>query len=90
MHRLNFVANPAPLRLLGIAGRLYGSPYRRTTFPFTPRSTPCRGAAARAETYVVCLDCGPHFAYDCSRMRLARQRPASVDPGVSARTGRIS
>jgi hypothetical protein len=43
-----------------------GCAHRRKTFPMTLRS---RGLAA--ETYVVCLDCGGHFAYDWSRMRIA-------------------
>jgi hypothetical protein len=90
MHRLDIVANSARMRLLGIAGWLHGCSHRRKTFPFTPLPARRRNAGVRAETYVVCLDCGRHFAYDWTTMRLARQRPARVGRGVSVSTGRIS
>jgi hypothetical protein len=33
----------------------------------------------QAETYVVCVQCGRHFAYDWSTMRTIEQRPTGGD-----------
>jgi hypothetical protein len=52
-----------------------GCSHRRKTFPMTLRS---RGSSA--ETYVVCLDCGSHFAYDWSRMRIVGRRSGWFTP----------
>ena len=73
MHRLNVVANSAVRHLLDIAGWLSGCSHRRKSFPFTPRSivSAKQQARTRAETYVVCLDCGRQLAYDWTRMRIA-------------------
>jgi hypothetical protein len=49
---------------------MFSCRHRRTTRPITPLSKP--GSPA-GETYVVCLDCGKHFAYDWTRMRLGAQ-----------------
>jgi hypothetical protein len=53
---------------------LFGCGHQRTTFPITPR----RGYAGPVTesvggTYVACLDCGKHFAYDWTSMRIGGQ-----------------
>jgi hypothetical protein len=61
--------------LSGLAEWLYGCPHRRTSFPITLRAG--AGAdgrrSAQSETYIVCLACGHHFAYDWSTMRVNPQ-----------------
>ena len=59
--------------LAGLAERLYGCAHRRTTFPITLRvgvSVDGR-QSAQSETYIACLECGRHFAYDWTAMRIA-------------------
>jgi hypothetical protein len=59
--------------LNSIFNSLFGCSHERTTFPITPGrrnagfSAP---AAARSNTYVVCLECGKEFAYDWQAMRI--------------------
>ena len=43
--------------------------HRRLTRPVTPVS---KSEQAHTGTYVVCLDCGKHFAYDAKEMKLGR------------------
>jgi DNA-directed RNA polymerase subunit RPC12/RpoP len=52
------------LRIHRVADWLYGCTHRKTTFPMTLQS----------DTYIVCLECGRHFAYDWTTMRIAKQR----------------
>ena len=77
---------------------LFGCSHRRTTFPITlPTGARKAGAdSGETETYVVCLECGRHIAYDWTTMRLTwyapSQRPAGtpgnapshLDPSLSA------
>ncbi|HJZ95307.1 MAG TPA: hypothetical protein VKE70_02315 [Candidatus Solibacter sp.] len=58
--------------------------HRRLTRPLTPVS---KSEQAHTGTYVVCLDCGKHFAYDAKEMRLGRpiERPNEIAP--AARNG---
>jgi VWFA-related protein len=70
MHRFHVVANVARECLAGLADRLYGCSHSQKAFPIT----------LGTETYVVCLVCGRHFAYDWATMRITtgpwwRQRP---------------
>jgi len=64
---------------------LFGCSHRRTTFPITIRE----GGGSRrkhlksVETYIVCLDCGQHFAYDWEQMRVAKP------PTVGAESPRV-
>ena len=56
-----------------MANWLFGCSHRRTSFPITIRD----GGGSRkhlkgAETYIVCLDCAQHFAYDWEQMRVAK------------------
>ena len=55
-------------------GRLFnllsGCSHQRISRPLTPAST--RGAP-KGKTYVVCLDCGRHFAYDLQNMKLGKR-----------------
>ena len=44
----------------------FGCAHRHLSRPMTPISQPGSSAA----TYVVCLDCGKHFAYDWKEMRI--------------------
>ncbi len=51
---------------------VFGCRHSRYSFPITIRANAHRSAsAARAGTYVVCLDCGREFAYDWQAMRVA-------------------
>lgn len=70
-------------RLFGLADWLYGCSHRRTTFPRTLRASASAGGQQHTEpeTYIVCLECGRHFAYDWTRMRVARQRIARTEAG---------
>jgi hypothetical protein len=90
MDRFNVVANTVRARVGGLADWLYGCSHRRTTFPITLRASVSVDSqqSAQAETYVACLECGRHFAYDWTTMRMTRQRPAfsRSRPGL----GRIS
>jgi hypothetical protein len=54
-----------------------GCAHRRKTFPMTLRSH-----GAGKETYVVCLDCGSHFAYDWSRMRITGRQLGWFTPAL--------
>ena len=62
-------------RFAGIADWLHGCSHRRTSFPITLLTS--AGADGRqstqSETYLVCLECGRHFAYDWSAMRILKQ-----------------
>lgn len=51
-------------------------PHRRITRPITPVDS---AGVACSGTYVVCLDCGTHVAYDWETMRLVRRKRS---PGV--------
>ena len=54
-----------------VADWLYGCSHRRTTFPITLRPDPDKNGqqSMRTETYIVCLQCGRHLAYDWTAMR---------------------
>ena len=69
---------------------LFGCWHSRYSFPITIRATSRRGAtAARAGTYVVCLDCGKEFPYDWQKMKLVEpvwkesMRPVVKEPAPS-------
>jgi len=50
---------------------LFGCWHSHYSFPITVRAGSRRnGAAARAGTYVVCLDCGKELAYDWREMKV--------------------
>jgi hypothetical protein len=57
--------------LSGWLNTLFGCSHRKTTFPLTPgRALGIN--ALRAQTYVVCLDCGREFEYDWDKMRIRK------------------
>ncbi len=74
MDRFNVLANTVRVRLVGLADWLYGCSHRRTTFPITLRASVSADGqrGTQAETYVVCLECGRHFAYDWTTMRITQ------------------
>lgn len=76
MGRFEVVANAMRARLVLLGDRLLGCSHRRTTFPITLQAAAILGGqqSAEMETYVVCLACGRHFAYDWTKMRISRQR----------------
>lgn len=74
MHRFKVV-------LVALADRLFGCSHSRTSFPITLRTS-----TRKAETYVVCLECGRRFAYDWARMCIATQ-PAAWAGGGRPQTG---
>jgi hypothetical protein len=79
MDRFSMVANTVRVRLAGLADRLYGCAHRRTTFPMTVRASVSVGGrqSAQSETYIACLECGRHLAYDWTAMQITSRRVAS-------------
>ena|SRR5579864_901524 len=57
-------------RKVTIIDVLFGCGHKRTSFPRTTRPNACRGVIERAQTYVVCLDCGKEFGYDWKDMKI--------------------
>lgn len=55
---------------------LFGCSHRRKTLTRTSRTNVSAndGQTAEVETYMVCLQCGRHFAYDWTAMRPGRAR----------------
>jgi hypothetical protein len=49
---------------------VFGCHHRRLSRPVT---SPAPKGAPPGETYVVCLDCGKHLAYDMQAMRLGKE-----------------
>jgi hypothetical protein len=71
----------------GLADILKGCAHRRTAFPITLRANESTDGrpSGTLETYIVCLSCGRHLAYDWSAMRVVRRQPAPVvHSGVAA------
>ncbi len=48
---------------------LFGCSHKRLSRPVSPPSKP---GGPKGETYVVCLDCGKHFAYDMKTMQIGK------------------
>jgi hypothetical protein len=73
-----------------LANWIFGCSHRRTGFPITRRIQRGLGPneSRRAETYVVCLECGAHLAYDWSRMRMAGQSIGAEKSIRAQREGR--
>ena len=82
MDRFNIVANTLRARLVGLAEWLVGCSHRRTTFPITLRSGVTGQPDTQVETYVACLECGRHLAYDWSTMSITRQPAAWSTPAL--------
>jgi hypothetical protein len=53
--------------------------HKQLSRPLTPAVTrkPTRPGGSDGQTYVVCLDCGKHFAYDAREMRLGKALEAA-------------
>ena len=58
-----------------------GCRHRHTSLPFSAARSPAKASGAEewdrvsqqdSGPYVVCLDCGRHFAYDWQRMRVVK------------------
>ena len=62
-----------------MANWLWGCSHRRTSFPITFRNAAGSRKPQSTETYVVCLDCGKHFAYDWAAMRIMKQPAGEAD-----------
>jgi hypothetical protein len=66
---------------------LFRCGHQRTTFPITPlRRYAGPVTDSPGGTYVACLDCGKHFAYDWKSMRIGGQMaapPATREPQMS-------
>jgi hypothetical protein len=64
------------------ADALYGCGHRTTSFPMTlHRAMRAAGQqASQSETYVVCLECGRHLAYDWATMRITSRSAAGKTP----------
>lgn len=75
MSRFSGVASNARLYLVGLADILCGCRHRKTTMPMTlrPDGTSDGDRHAQATTYIVCLQCGRHMAYDLRTMSVANR-----------------
>lgn len=59
--------------LVALADRLFDCSHRKTSFPITRRTSVSADGQRnthQAETYIVCLECGRHFKYDWTTMRV--------------------
>jgi hypothetical protein len=83
MDRFNVMTDTLHGGLAGIADWIRGCSHSKTTFPMTlSPSVDAGGQRAPAETYVACLACGRHLAYDWSAMRITRERFPQAARGV--------
>lgn len=55
---------------------LFRCSHRRLTRPVTPI---VKTGMPQSQTYVVCLDCGNHFAYDVKEMRIGKKIDMRAD-----------
>jgi hypothetical protein len=83
MDHLDVLLMAVCARVERLAARLIGCSHRRTSFPITLRANSGLDGqpAAPAETYVVCLGCGRHLAYDWNTLCIADPRPARAGSG---------
>lgn len=79
MDRFNVVMNKVHVCLVSLADCLYGCSHR-TSFPITLAAsvTKYEPQSRSTETYIVCLECGRHFAYDWATMRVIKPPAAWV------------
>jgi hypothetical protein len=82
MEQLYVLASAFGDRMVGLVQWLFRCTHHRTTFPMT---LPVNGSIP--ETYVACLGCGRHFAYNWSTMHRARQ---STAPAAGSQLGAVS
>lgn len=54
---------------------LFRCQHRNLSRPMSPAGS--RPIVETASTYVVCLDCGKHFAYDWEEMRIGAPQPVA-------------
>lgn len=82
MDRVKVVANALHEFIGNLADWSFGCAHRRTTFPITRRAAAglTGQPSTHLETYIVCLECGRHFPYDWSAMRLTKKRFAWSSP----------
>lgn len=68
------------MQIMRLVDWLFGCSHRRTTFPRTSRVAAGAGAgqAAKAETYVACLQCGRQIPYDWVTMRTGVRQAAGT------------
>jgi len=73
MRRFRAAANTARMYLVGLADWLFGCRHRKTTMPMTLRPDATVGGkqSAHEGTYIVCLGCGRHLAYNLRTMSVA-------------------
>ena len=83
MDRFTAVADTMGAPFGAMADWLGGCSHRRTSFPITLRTGASLDGQQRtqAETYIVCMACGRHFAYDWTRMRIAKGPAVGVGGG---------
>lgn len=62
-------------------GLWFGCSHKKTTFPIT-RPRRVQQGSRRADTYIVCLDCGYEMPYSWGEMRVIKKdrRKASSSP----------
>lgn len=87
MPRLSGVANSARIYLVGLADWLFGCRHRKTTMPMTLRPDLPMGEkhSTQAETYIVCLGCGRHLAYNLRTMSVGNRWSGVMEKQLGAR-----
>ena len=67
---------------------LFRCSHRRLTRPLAALTKP---GEPHTQTYVVCLDCGKHFAYDAKQMRLGKaiEKPTARGSGKASEPSRM-
>ena len=75
MRRFSVMTNTTRMYLVGLADWLCGCRHRKTTMPRTLRPNLTAGGrqSAQEETYIVCLECGRHLAYNLRTMSVANR-----------------
>ena len=86
MRRFSVAANTARMYLVGLADWLCGCRHRKTTMPMTLRpEVTAGGKQSRPEgTYIVCLGCGRHLAYNLRMMRVANRWAGVMEKRMGA------
>jgi hypothetical protein len=81
MRRFSVAASAARKYLVGLADWLCGCRHRKTTMPMTLRPGVTAGGeqSAQQATYIVCLGCGRHLAYNLRTMSVANRWPGAME-----------
>jgi hypothetical protein len=86
MRRFSVAANTARMYLMGLADWLCGCRHRKTTMPMTLRPDVIVSGRQSAQegTYIVCLGCGRHLAYNLRTMSVANRWSGVMEKRMGA------